>query len=256
MKKIIDRIFSEKYVNHDAVVGNDLLLLMYRLAYPFAVLLNKLHLSPNQITTQSLVCSILAFVALIYNDGWVWFSIFWSLMVLLDFCDGTVARMTDKISKTAFRYDHMSDIFKIYLVVLGVGIRNNDMLFWVLSSTLIFFYGYFEILAHDLKNITMRKQMIDSSAASAINPARGKRIRERFFIIGFFMEKFPLIVSRIKEIYKKIYVVLNTFNGHTLLFFFAFPVGGWVTKITLIYLIYLTVIGSISCINRLRHINR
>lgn len=253
MKKIIDRIFSEKYV----IPGTNVIqLLMYRFAYPFAVLLNKLHLSPNQITTQSLIFSILAFIALVYDKGWVLFSIFWGVSVLLDFCDGTVARMTDRVSKTAFRYDHMSDIFKIYLVVMGVGIRYDDLLFWILSSTLIFFYGYFEILAHDLKNITMRKQMIDSSNASAINPTRGKRIRERFFIIGFFLEKFPLIMSIIKEIYKKIHAVLNTFNGHTLLFFFAFPVGGWVTKITLIYLIYLTVIGSIYCTNQLRHINR
>ena len=105
MKKIINRIFSEKYVTPGA---NVIQLLMYRIAYPFAVLLNKLHLSPNQITTQSLVFSILAFIALIYDEGWVWFSIFWGVSLLLDFCDGTVARMANKVSKTAFRYDHMS----------------------------------------------------------------------------------------------------------------------------------------------------
>lgn len=249
MKKVIDRIFSEKYVTPGT---NVIQLLMYRFAYPFAVLLNKLHLSPNQITTQSLVFAILAFIALVYDDGWIWFSIFWGVSVLLDFCDGTVARMTDTVSKMAFRYDHMSDVFKIYLVVLGVGIRYDEMLFWILSATLIFFYGYFEILAHDLKNTTTRKQIIDSIATSAVNPIGKERLRERFFVIGFFLEKFPVVANLIKEIY----VVFTTFNGHTLLLFFAFPLGGWVTKIALVYLIYLTVTGSISCINKLRHVSR
>lgn len=252
MKKIINRIFSEKYVTPGA---NVIQLLMYRIAYPFAVLLNKLHLSPNQITTQSLVFSILAFIALIYDEGWVWFSIFWGVSLLLDFCDGTVARMANKVSKTAFRYDHMSDTFKIYLVVLGVGIRYEDMLFWILCSTLIFFYGFSEILAHDIKNITTKKQIIDSLAASVIDPIRKKRIRERFLIIGYFLKKFPFLASLIKKLQAVVNVIF-TFNGHTLLIFFTFPIGGWVTKITLIYLIYLVMISSISCISQLKHINR
>ncbi len=256
MHKMINRIFSEKYVNQAAVRGNFVLLLMYRFAYPFAVLLNKLHLSPNQITTQSLVFSVLAFIALVYDDGWVLFSVFWGMTVLLDFCDGTVARMTDRVSKTSFRYDHMSDTFKIYLVVLGVGIRYNDMLFWVLSSTLVFSYAYSEILSHDLKNALMKEQAADSLAIPAVNPIRKKRIREQFFVAGFFLKKFPLVANLLKEAWVNLYTALFGFNGHTLLLFFTFPIGGWVTKITLIYLISLTVISSVSGINKLRHISR
>ena len=256
MKKIIDRIFSEKYVTPGA---NFIQRQMYRLAYPFAVLLNKLHFSPNLITTLSLVFTIFSFVALINDEGWVWFSICWGVSVLLDFCDGTVARMSDRVSKTGFRYDHMSDTFKISLVVLGVGIRNDEMLFWILSNTLIFFYGYSEILSHDLKNITLKKQMIDSMATPVINPVRRKRIRERFFIVGYFVEKFPFLVNFLKNTLKKVHPLLRiffSFNGHTLLFFFAFPIGGWVTSITLVYLIYLSMKSSIYYINQLRSISR
>jgi phosphatidylglycerophosphate synthase len=253
---MINRIFSDKYVNHGAVVGNVLLLLMYRFAYPFAYILNKLGLSPNQITTQSFVFTILAFFSLVYDEGWRFFCFFWGMAVLLDFCDGTVARMTDKVSKTAFRYDHMSDIFKIYLVVLGACVRNNEILFWLLGSTLIFFYGFLEILTHDLKCIRQKKQTSDSFVASANSPSTKKRIRERFVLIGYLLEKFPLIMESIIVIYGSVRAVLFTFNGHTLLFFFLFPIGGLVTKTVLTYLIFLTMAGSFSCINQLRHITR
>ena len=252
MNKIINRIFSAKYVNHIAVANNAILMVMYRFAYPFAYLLNKLHLSPNQITTQSLVFTILAFIALIYDKGWGLFSLFWGMAVLLDFCDGTVARMANKVSKSAFRYDHMSDIFKIYLVTLGVGIRYDNLLFWILSSTLIFSYTYSEILSHDLKNIMTQKQNDDSTSSPSNGKAEKRRIRERFVLAGVVVEKFPLMVSVVRNTF----AAIIGFNGHTLLVFFTFPIGGWVTMVALIYLISLTAMSSISGINSLRRISR
>lgn len=252
MKKIINHLFSDKYVNHKAVVNNDLLLLMYRTSYPFAVFLNKLRLTPNQITTQSLIFSILAFFALVYDEGWVWFSLFWGISVLFDFCDGTVARMTDRVSKTAFRYDHMSDTFKISLLVLGVGIRNNNMFFWILCATLIFLYTFSEILSHDLSNAVRSRQNINLSICIDTNNAFKKIISERYFLVGIVIEKFPSLINSLKKIYYAVF----SFNGHTLLCFFAFPIGGSVTKITFLYLMFLTMASSMSSINSLRSIRR
>ncbi|AEF99611.1 CDP-alcohol phosphatidyltransferase family protein [Methylomonas methanica] len=264
MIKIISHIFADKYVNHNAVIGNPILLLMYRLAYPFAVLLVKLRFSPNQITTQSLIFSMLAFSSLVFDEGCVWFSVFWGMTVLLDFCDGTVARMTDTVSKTAFRYDHMSDIFKISLVVLGVGIRFDEMPIWILCSSFIFFYGYSEILAHDLKNFStiallndlLNSSEINSAVKSDQNIVERQRIRDRFEMLKFALERFPLLMNSMLKIFKFIYSAIFTFNGHTLLIFFLLPVGGWVTKIVFIHLIYLSFHGSVSGIRQLRHINR
>jgi len=253
IKAILSRVFSEKYVNHAAVADNVFLLLMYRFAYPFAYLLNKIRLSPNNITTQSLVFTVLSFFALIFDDGWIFFTLFWGMAVLLDFCDGTVARMANKVSKTAFRYDHMSDIFKIYLVVLGVGVRNDDPIFWVLCSTLVFSYTYSEVLSHDLKSAEMKNQTtVNSSAVTVEGPLRRTRIRERFTFIGIVAKEFPFILKLLQAMYG----ALVSFNGHTLLFFFTFPIGGWVTRTTLIYLISLTAISSVSSINKLRQFSR
>ncbi len=249
MKIIINRIFSEKYV---APRANVIQLLMYRIAYPFAVLLNKLHLSPNQITTQSLVFSILAFIALIYDEGWVWFSIFWGVSVLLDFCDGTVARMTDRVSKSAFRYDHMSDTFKISLLALGVGIRFDNLLFWILSSMFIFFYNYAEILSHDLKCIADKNKWLQANNTITELGKGRSRLRERSHLVGYLIHKAPWLYKLILQGYS----VIATFNGHTLLILFAFPIGGWLTAGALAYLIFLTAISCFSGIKKLRSTSR
>ncbi len=228
---------------------------MYRLAYPFAYQLNKLNFSPNLITSLSLVFSILAFAALVFDQGYMLFCLYWALAVLLDFCDGTVARMANKVSKRAFRYDHMSDIFKISLLLLGVGIHFDNLAYWILSSTLIFTYTYSEILTHDSKNISTRNSLSDPpvhQAQSIAAQTDKKRLRERFLLIGFVTQQFPMAVS----VARQIYIVLTTFNGHTLLVFFVLPVGGWVTIVALAYLILLTVVSSIANISMLWKTNR
>ena len=264
MKKIISTIFSDVYVNKNAVTGNPLLWLMYRLAYPFSVFLAKLNLTPNQITTLSLAFSIAAFFSLTSTSGLSWFITFWLIAVLLDFCDGTVARMTNQISKTAFRYDHISDIFKISLISFGVGIRFNDIEIWMLSTSLIFFYNYSEILCHDLisiKKINQIKQIESQTHALTIdlesnNLLEKKRLRDRFILVKFLMGKMPIFMMCLIKIYGDVSNILLTFNGHTLLFFLALPVGGWVTKATLLYLICLTLRIVRSSIIELRLINR
>lgn len=221
MKKILNRLFSDKYVNHAAVVDNIVLLLMYRFAYPFSVLLNKLRLSPNQITTQSLVFAILAFAALILDEGWVLFWICWGMAVLLDFCDGTVARMANKVSKSAFRYDHMSDLFKIALILLGVGLRYDDYFVWALAFSASFVFVYSDLLNHELGCIAKhgaKAQRISNGSEVTFIP--NVRRRDRYRIVAWVV-RYDLLL----KIYKNTYAALLTVNGHTLLLFLLFPFG-------------------------------
>lgn len=249
MRRTFSHLFSAEYAKWSE---NAVLVLMYRLAYPFAYQLNKLNFSPNLITSLSLMFSILAFVALVFDQGYKLFCLYWAIAVLLDFCDGTVARMANRVSKSAFRYDHMSDIFKISLLLLGVGIHFDNLAYWILSATLIFTYTYSEILSHDLKNMTASKSLSNPQVQSVATIIEKKRLRERFLLIGYAARKFPLAVSLARQIY----TTLTTFNGHTLLVFFLLPVGGWVTMVALAYLILLTVVSSISNIKLLWKMNR
>lgn len=209
----LGHIFSDKYVHADI---NIVQLLMYRSAYPVAALLNRFDLSPNQITTASLLCSLFAFLALIFDPGWAWFCLFWGLSVLLDFCDGTVARMAGKVSKTAFRYDHMSDLVKISLVILGVGIRYNEILVWVLAFSAAFCFLYADALNREL-GVALARQ-----AAAAGGGAAGAAgtPRERNSMIARAAKHKLLRLA-----YRNFRAVFLTVNGHTLLLFFVFPFG-------------------------------
>ena len=69
MIQSIDRVFSDKYANHTALGDNLILLLMYRFAFPFSCILNRLQFSPNQITTISTLLAIFAAISLVCGLG-------------------------------------------------------------------------------------------------------------------------------------------------------------------------------------------
>jgi len=229
---LITSIFSDEYANRSAIGNNLLLLLMYRFAYPFAVTLSAIGFSPNQITTMSVFASVIAAMLLIVNDGWSLFLIFWGLALLFDFCDGTVARKTNTIRKTAFRYDHTSDLFKIFIVILAVGIRYDDHIVWILSLMASFLFMFYMVINHDLNSARQRQ-----TQSSQITDAKiAKPSVDRSF------EKTST------RMLKAIYAAVMTLNGHTLLIFLLFPFGiDWA-------LVGLTYLASISAVRSLRSI--
>lgn len=239
MLKLIDRIFTDKHANHAAIGDNYLLMLMYRFASPFAVFLHRLGMTPNWITTWSLTFSLLAFIALAFDEGWGWFAAFWGMSVLLDFCDGTVARMSDGVSKVAFRYDHMSDLFKIALVILGVGLRYDETMVWLLAFSLCFAFLYSDLLNRELYFVNKMRATNNSSQ----KPNTGKR--------SVAIARIANLLSKNRTLYsvaKSIWVGLFTFNGHTLLLFFVFPLG---VEFVILAFIYLTLICLIAIRSRI-----
>jgi len=243
-RKLIDRVFSDEYIYAEV---NIVQLLMYRFAYPFAVLLNNLRVSANLVTSLSLIFSILAFSALAFDEGWVLFSIFWGVTVLLDFCDGTVARMSNKVSKQAFRYDHMSDLFKIFLLFLGAGMRYDTGVVWIVSVVVLFLFMYFMILNHDIvhiRKLSLLKEPVARDSDPQLPPMDtspvepGLRIRERYRIVAW-MVKFDLLY----KVWRLFWPPLTTINGHTLLLFFLFPYGPEAVVLSLGYLGLLALLG-------------
>lgn len=235
----IDRVFCGDYV-HSGV--NILQRVMYRGAFPFAVLLNRMGMSPNRITTASLAFAILAFCALAFAEGWIWYCIFWGMSILLDFSDGTVARMTGRISKSAFRYDHMSDLFKVSLLMLGVGIRYDDSLVWVLALSACFTFLYRDALNRELSR-TRERQAVGSEDASS---TAATRRRDRYAVVAWAV-RYQWALG----LYKNLVAILFTVSGHTLLLFFLFPLGSEPAIGALIYLILVESLAIRSRIARL-----
>lgn len=252
MIKTIKLIFSDSHVNREAVTDNFLLLLMYRLAFPFAVILNKVGLSPNQITTQSLVCSVLAFLALVFDPGWVYFVCFWGFTILLDFCDGTVARMANKVSKIALRYDHVSDLFKIFLVILGAALRYDDYWVWALAMCASFFFMYYSVLNHELDSAQKKQaRLAVATGDTETQTQEYVRLSDRYRIIGFLIKFKPLIA-----LLKNLYSALVTINGHTLLLMLLLAVNSVYASLVFSYLILVSLLNIFSRIRQLVNIKR
>lgn len=249
MINLIDRIFSDKYANHKTVGENTLLLMMYRFAYPFALVLNKLRLSPNQITTLSTFSAILAASFLMLGCYKAWFLVFWSVSILLDFCDGTIARMSKNISKTAFRYDHMSDIFKIFIIMLAAGVHYDNFLMWISSMVASFFFMYYMLLNHELGNATkLLKRTVNESEEQKIESTAIPRKHIFKFVRTLIPNDFILSFLR------GVYIALTTINGHTLLLFLIVSFSLEWAIFSFIYLITLSIFGIINRISLLRKI--
>lgn len=242
MTKWLNNFFSDEYVNRNAIVNNYLLVLMYRFAFPFSVLLNKINITPNQITTQSIVFSLLAFLSLVFDKGWVLFVVFWSISSLLDFCDGTVARMSGKINKTAFNYDHISDLLKINLVILGAGIHYNSYVTWIISFLASFFFMYYTVLNHELAAHDNTNKKVKRSLGNDEDDFKPKsRLRNRYHVIAWFVKS----EFRVK-FYINIHSAFSSINGHTLLIFLLIPFGEKYVIGSFMYLIILSLFGSKS----------
>lgn len=225
VQAFFSRFFSRQYAGQ--VDGNPLLVLMYRLAFPFAVLLSALRLSPNQITTLSLLSAAVSAGALAFGmDGT--FLAFWGAAVLLDFCDGTVARMTGKVRTTAFRYDHSSDLIKIFLVILGAGYRYDAPSIWGLCLATSFAFMFYMVINHDLGST---RQRLGGAAGGLVSSRAAVPHGE------------PASISQALR------SVLLTINGHTLLVFFLLPLGEAEAMVGLAYFLALSVLRAARCIH-------
>ena len=244
MIKLFRRFFSEEYV-HPGV--NVLQYVMYRSAYPVAVFLNRVRLSPNQITTASLGFSLLAFYQLVFGQGWGWYCTFWGISVLLDFTDGTVARMSDRVSRSAFRYDHMSDLFKISLLMLGVGMRYDDLLIWMLALSACFTFLYRDALNRELGFARERQK---ATTVGELDSKKKLR-RGRSATVTWAIERgWP------RKVYKNLMSIFFSFSGHTLPLFCLFPLGFNFAVAVLVYLILIELLGIRTRIARLVVIRR
>lgn len=250
----LQRLFSEQYVNRGAIGSNVLLYAMYRFAYPFAFVLNRLGVTPDAITTLSVLTAILAFASLVLDAPYSWFVLLWALTILLDFCDGTVARMSGRIATRMFRFDHMSDMVKLGLVVLGTALRFDETAVWVLGFVFVFLYLYSEIMNHDLKHVSARA---DAAPAASAAPQAGagaqpRGLRQRIPAVRMVAERLPSAYALVHGLY----IAVTTFNGHTLLVFLLLPFGGAVTYAALSYLILLSLRDSIVGVRTLWRMQR
>jgi phosphatidylglycerophosphate synthase len=209
LHNFVDKYFSKKYVNNQAVLYNPIMIFLYRISFPLSILFNYLKIKPNTISFFSLFfCLISAFFILKNNS--FFFALFWSLSILLDFCDGTVARLSNYRSNFRFNLDHYLDLIKITLIVLIFSIEYNDKSIWIISCLFIFLMFFNEVVSFDLSKIS-----------------------SNFLITEVKSYNFLFIV------YKSLYTIFFTFNAHTLFIFLIINLNPTFAKYVMAYLVSL-----------------
>ena len=165
-KELTDRGNVSSHSNPDRDT-NAVARILYRAAFPIAWFCLRLRISANVVSGGSLISAAVAAISLV---GWrapLIFASLWALSVILDFADGTVARMSKQVNQTAFRLDHTLDLLKISISFVAIASYWNAPQLWVTSTLSLSALFIFTILNHDLE------RAIESTPASTLR--RGSR---------------------------------------------------------------------------------
>jgi phosphatidylglycerophosphate synthase len=107
------------------------------ITYPILPTLVQLNLTPNFITTISLICGIISFVLISY-DNYICGSVFFMLRYIADCLDGPVARLTKQTSEFGDIYDHCVDYFTFILFYISCYTKNFSNIFIIILHILLF----------------------------------------------------------------------------------------------------------------------
>lgn len=200
-----------------------ILALMYLIAFPIALICSKIGIKPNLITFFSFLFSTFAFASLCYSQI-LFFFIFWLIAYLLDFVDGTLARMTNQIRKKALRFDHHSDLIKIFLLFLGFGVYFDKINVWIMCFISACLYLFYTILNHDLnytkKLLKVTKTQISNKIVVQNENQSTKKVLPSVFIRSIY------------AYFKGTFLIIH---GHTLVIFLIIPIDEKFAVYTMLY---------------------
>lgn len=128
---------------------------LYRVAYPIARVCHRLGMSANFVSGLSLFTALWGVVALVGFRSQSWFVLLWIISIVMDFADGTVARMSERVNQTALRLDHTLDLLKISAGFVGLAAYWNTARLWTLCMLSLAALLIFTVLNHDLGRVTV-----------------------------------------------------------------------------------------------------
>lgn len=95
------------------------------------------RLSPNAITLLQLVLT-LPVAWFLWHGPLLWAGLAMGFVASLDFVDGTVARLTGRITKAGGYLDSMVDRFVDVLLLVPLLLRYDNTLMWLVGSVFLF----------------------------------------------------------------------------------------------------------------------
>jgi phosphatidylglycerophosphate synthase len=110
---------------------------IYIFVEKMAPYMNKFNITPNMITTLGNVCWIYA-AYLVYNNEFIFGSLFFGLCYYFDCLDGYVARKYNQLSLFGDYYDHISDAVKGISFMLLLYYKNKNLFIKLIPLIIIF----------------------------------------------------------------------------------------------------------------------
>ena len=209
-----------------AADNNLTMLGMYYLAYPLVILFEKLKFKPNTVTLFSTILGIISVFFLIKINSLKYFMLFFFLSQLLDHVDGTLARKTNQINKSNIDLDHLSDLFKITITLIGFAYFFNLSIIWILcilSLISLFLHEYLRT-RNKIKSQIKKKDKKNS----------GKNLIRNSFSIIRFLYSIPFIGEFLKFSYR----FCTTLQSQTVLTLIIAPINEYFCIGVLLYFIF------------------
>lgn len=173
----------------------------------------------------SVVAVLAAALFLVSFQHLALFAIAWVLSIVLDFCDGMVARMSGTANTTAFKLDHFLDLIKFSLVTLAVGMywdSNEITLILLLSTQVIFIFLVINQIPFKTSNADPRVVITPDSKTPSQSP------------------------------WKTGLITLGTFHAGQLLLIAFAPITPWLTITVYMYILAIGLVMTIRAIRILR----
>ena len=201
---------------------------LYRSTYSLARLLTKFKVSPNSITSLALALVALSSF-LVLNNGRFWtVFVLWYLALLLDLLDGQVARLSNRVRKHSFSYDHTSDYFKILIFLTSIGVSYSSNMLW---PVIAFCVGML---------------YLSDSLNSEIS-----RHENKFRTNDFINEN-----KKHSTLLTNIYTVFFSFNIHTLLIFPFLAINVDIAMLIVCYIVFIATGNSCRFVFLLSRLER
>jgi len=214
----------QKAVRGD-LAENPIVWILYRISYPLAHLFWRLHFKANFVSALSVVTALAAALFLVASRNLALFAVAWTLSIILDFCDGMVARMSGTANTSAFKLDHFLDLIKFSLITLAIGMywdSNEITLILLLSTQSIFIFLV-------LNQILFKSSNLDPG-----------------------VETLPDSKPRSNSFWKTALITMGTFHAGQLVLIAFAPIASWLTIAVYVYILAIGIVMTIRAILILR----
>ncbi|WP_071145323.1 CDP-alcohol phosphatidyltransferase family protein [Bacteroides ihuae] len=224
-KKIISLEGSLKSTDTEEYID----LLFYRpIGYRWALLFNKIRVSPNQVTIFSIFLGVAAGVMFYFND--IWYNIIGMCLLvwanMYDSADGQLARMTGQKSEVGRMLDGISGDFWFISIYAAICLRlmpEYSWYIWLLAAITGFFHSKQAAMADYYRNIHLfflkgkaGSEFDNSKQQRALfrsMPWKGNRVRKTFL---WFYGSYTASQEKSSPCFQQFFSALRNKYGETM----------------------------------------